>query len=761
MKGNLLKYTVIIVIVLLTVSGIALAANTNQTPVNPSANEIYLHIDSPLVLADDQIKALDPGNLDVAATVVNYRTLVPMRAVSEYFGAEVSYDQANKQAVIIYEGKQYTFSMNQAKYLVKDATGSKTVAMDTQSLILNNRTMLPLRVICEQILGKKVAYYNQVIAISDTKIMLDAEPDLVKQVKSKIGAALKAESLSQLRKFLTADSPIRIMYGTEKSAASDTVTATNEAAQNSLTSDSASDDGGYSNTNVQVAGIDEADIVKTDGQYIYMGSNNVVRIVRADSGEMSDAAIIRYPLNQYVNEIYVDGDRLVVLGSKSDNNPGEVYPMATDMKIAASSLIYPIKSYSFMDVYDISDPEDPVFVKSHEMEGNYQTSRKNGDVVYMITNDYIYNDDDILPMMKDTATGDETTSVKLDDVMIMPAYPASGYIIVSAVDVNDDEAAQVEAIAATGYIYYMNDSALYIAGTDYNGDTAATSIVKMELDGTNMGYAGSGTVSGYLNNQFSMDEKDGYLRVATSTWDEDNSLYVLDDSLNICGSVEGFAEGEQIYSVRYFGDKGYVVTFKTIDPLFVFDLSDPTNPKITGEVTLPGFSDYLHPVGEDQILGIGMDTADLYMKDENGKETVVGIRQTGLKFTLFDVSEMADPEVFSTYVIGTSGTYSEALYNHKAVMVDSDRQNIALDAWVTLDVKGAESKQKAIIMNYGDSKLRLVGTLDSTATTAYGNDIPYGRRLLYIGDTLYYIQDNILASYQYSTLDPIDTFELQ
>jgi uncharacterized secreted protein with C-terminal beta-propeller domain len=181
-----------------------------------------------------------------------------------------------------------------------------------------------------------------------------------------------------------------------------------------------------------------------------------------------------------------------------------------------------------------------------------------------------------------------------------------------------------------------------------------------------VGYAGSGDVPGYLLNQFSMDEYQGNLRVATTVWEKNsNSLFILDPSMNITGSVENLAKGETIYSVRFIKDNGYVVTYRTMDPLFVFDLSDPKKPVLTGELEVPGFSSYLHPIGDDMLLGIGADTYDIYRKDSSGKDVVIGTRQGGIKFSLFDISDKGKPKEISKYVVGDSGTWSEALNNHK------------------------------------------------------------------------------------------------
>jgi uncharacterized secreted protein with C-terminal beta-propeller domain len=361
-------------------------------------------------------------------------------------------------------------------------------------------------------------------------------------------------------------------------------------------------------------------------------------------------------------------------------------------------------------------------------------------------------------MVKDTATGKQAESMDLSDVMIMPGYPSQGFLSVSSIDVTNQDPAEVEAIAAQGFITYMNDSALFLAASDYNGNTTIT---KFRIDGMKVGYAGSGTVDGTLLNQFSMDEYEGNLRVATNTWDVGNGLYVLDDSLNVIGSVTGLAKGESIYSVRFFGDKGYIVTFRNMDPLFVFDLKDPKNPKLTGELKIPGFSNYLHPVGEDLLLGIGAETFEIYQKDAEGNEVVIGNRQGGIKVSLFDVSDMGEPKEISKYVAGYAGSYSEAFYNHKAIMFDSESKIVSFDADITTDIKGSTYKPGALVISYDDNDLELKGILGSEPVSLYGTYTPYGRRVLAIGDYLYYARDGRVSSFVYQTLKPVDSIVLQ
>lgn len=761
MRKNTLLYGALITLFLVSSSIMALAADPagDVTPTESSSAGIFLYTGSPLILSNGEVEMLDAENPDIAATVVESKTLLPLRAIAEYFGAEVTYDQQARQAVIQYEGKQYLFPIGEKKYIAVEGTASKEYTMDSKAQIIDGRTMVPLRVICENILGRTVSYYDRVIAVSDAEINLEANAGLMEEVKLKIGEAVKARTMKELTRILLADSGVR-MYTTEE-AAPDALPATNDSkSQETSAADAGTGSSSFSTTNVQVEGIDEADVVKTDGKYIYIGGNNVVRIVGANNGELTDDTAIRLATEKNVNEIYVADGKLVILGTKWSNNymyrDGQE-GISYDSSMNIMPPYYSQKSYSFVDVYDITDPLKPVYLKGHEMEGSYQSSRKNGEIVYLVTNTYpsggIY-----LPMMKDTTIGNEEFSLTLDDVMIMPRHPSSGYLIISAINVTNDEKTEVEAITAYGATMYMNDSAMYLA---VNNSYDATSIIKFELEGMKVGYAGSGEVDGYLLNQFSMDEYEGNLRVATTTWESENQLNILDKSLNTIGSVTGLAKGESIYSVRFMGDKGYIVTFRNMDPLFVFDLSDPKNPVLTGELTMPGFSNYLHPVGENLILGIGADTYNIYRKDSTGAEVIIGTQQGGIKFSLFDISDMGNPKEVSKYVIGDAGSSSEAFYNHRAIMVDEAAGNVAIDAYLNFDLQTNQSRQAAVIINFNNNKLSLKGTLDSEPSGVYGNDIPYARRIIYIGDELYYVQDGRISSYHYDNLKQIDTLVLQ
>lgn len=740
---------------------------------------IFMHVGSPLILAGEEISFLDKEDFDVAATVYKQRALIPLRAVAEYLGGSVSYSAVNREAVVSYKGCEYVFPIGKGEVLVRQSRKTNRIAMDTKAQLINNRTMVPVRILAEELFSKFVDYKDDVIMISDGPLSISKEKGLLSTVKAKIGYATKAKSEEQLIGLMKNK---EIVYKGELRSGSGSDMATPEAAMdiavesqnlNKSKSEEVNNFGGYddsassdySETNVQVKGIDEADVVKTDGKYLYYAGNNAVRIIKAEGANLTEVSNIKLPNEKYVQEIYLDKDRLILLGNREETFDGayqniDLGGAEPSVDIMRDSKIFyrgSYRSFSYIDIYDVTDPAKPMLLKGHEMEGYYQTSRKSGDNVYLITGTG-WNGGIIRPLMKDTVESEKHRVMDLSDIMVMPQPVEPGYIILSAIDITDNSRTEVEAITAFGSTVYMNETALYFASGNFSD---ITNVTKFSIDGMNVGYAGTGKVKGNVLNQFSMDEYEGNLRIVTTEWNEGNNLFILNNSLNIIGSVTGLAKGETIYSARFMGDKGYVVTFRTMDPLFVFDLSDPTEPKVTGELKIPGFSNYLHPVGEDLILGIGMETRELFERDSKGRETAIGFNQGGLKISLFDVSDMGKPREISNYIIGESGSYSEALYNHKAVMIDSNSQQIAFDSTIVKDREWYRYDQGALVISYRDKDIKQMAFLKAEEHEVYGKYIPNGCRVVYIGDILYYIQNGIVNAYNYSSFEKVGSLVLK
>jgi len=456
----------------------------------------------------------------------------------------------------------------------------------------------------------------------------------------------------------------------------------------------------YSETNVQVKGVDEADIIKTDGEYIYMiNSGKFVVLKGYPVGEAEVLSEVEFFDEQFSPyEIFVEGDRVLVFGSTYIYDP-RVYD-SNEM----DSRIYPYYgSLTSVRIYDVSDKEDVELVRNVEFEGDYATSRKIDEYVYFVINSYpvLYDSNpevytDVVPLYKDSelenlSEVEPTALVTSNEIgYVRPIQSRNFVSVVSISMIDEDEEIEKEVIVGSGQNVYASLDNLYIVeGSWMSGDSV---VLKYSLDKGDIDFKGTGKVSGHILNQFSMDEYEGNFRIATTkrpnfNWGvrpiEDtrnenekvvNNMYVLDEDLEVIGSVEDIAPGESIYSVRFMGERAYMVTFLQVDPLFVIDLSNPTNPKILGKLKIPGYSNYLHPYDEDHVIGIGNEVDAKIDADKIHDENAVYYTAVqGVKLSIFDVSDVENPIEKHKVVIGDRGTTSTAQYDHKSFLFDKNK----------------------------------------------------------------------------------------
>ena len=719
--------------------------------VEARGNDISLHLGSPLILSGSDMIPLDSENPGVVPVIHNDRTLVPLRAISEHFGAEVDFDPVKREASIMFEGVQYLFPIDKNYYDVLGGEEAATrVEFDTETRRIQDRTMVPLRIIAENILEMDVAYDDRVIFIGKGQDELNDE--LVLEVKNKIGQALKVGSREEL---------LALIDSMEEAPMEEAVrepVMENQAPAMDGSAGARDDSKDFSNTNEQVEGINEADIVKTDGTYIYVATRDSVKIYRANDGRpvLTDSmeVMLDKETGEYIEftELYLDEGKLVVLGRKGAmGNWIRPMPEPMPMEDVMVDSIMPFygEEYVYLGVYEIDQEGKMNLVKELELEGGLLSSRKKDEHVYLVVNKYLsyygpYPDKPI-PLFRDSTIGTEYREIPVDSILYHPGRRMSNYLLVAAVDIMDEkESANVEAYLGSGSEVYMSENALYVSGNDYNSFWGTvTNITRFTVDGTRIAYSGGGMVQGSLLNQFSMDEYDGNLRVATTEWRGDslNSVYILDRNMDQIGSIENLAPGESIFSARFMGDIGYVVTFRQVDPLFVLDLSDPENPKVTGELKVPGFSNYLHPISQDILLGIGQDV------DEE-----TGIQQ-GIKLSLFDVSDSGKPREIKNLTLGDTGSYAEVLHNHKALMLKPEEELIAFDA--TLNTYSGKLAREAfnglvVVKASKAGDLQLVAEISNEGI--YGQNV---KRPVYIGDILYYVMDDQIRAFHMDDFEEI------
>lgn len=525
----------------------------------------------------------------------------------------------------------------------------------------------------------------------------------------------------------------------------------------------------FSKTNVQVEGVDEADIVKTDGNFIYYLTNSELTIT--DVNNVKLASKVEFDNKEFSpQEIFLKDNKIVVIGITNRK--------VEKKNIANTEEYYPTnETYTTAKIYNIEDRTNPKLERTIELEGYYLSSRMIGDNVYLISNKNIYaylcnyykatqlDEEEFKPKYVDTATGESIKSINFDCIYYIPEFEDTNYLNIAAFNITNNEPASINSYLGAGNQMYASSTNLYITKTKYNYDDETdinTEIYKFNLKDATCTFSKTGEVPGSVLNQFSMDENNGYFRIATTdstSWDSEsntNNLYVLNENLEIVGKVEGLAPGERIYSVRFMGNRAYMVTFVQTDPLFVIDLSDPTNPTVLGELKIPGYSTYLHPYDENHLIGFGENTK--VVNYGYGDQVVTD----GMKIALFDVTDPNNPTEMYSVNIGGKGTYSELLYNHKALLFSKEKNIIAFPISTTGEDYEVEF-QGAIV--YGLSLEK--GFEEKGKITNLENDIDkyYSRnsvqRIIYINDTLYTLSRNLIKATDINTMEPKGSINLE
>lgn len=522
----------------------------------------------------------------------------------------------------------------------------------------------------------------------------------------------------------------------------------------------------YSETNIQVSGVDEADIIKTDGKYIYIIGNDNLYIVETNDGKTNIVSKLnaqeKIGDKQYhFQEMYLSNNKLIIIKGVSqyyDYGSMDIMPryyLGGNQEVA-------------IGVYDVTDKANPFKINELSQSGSYISSRLINNYLYVTTNHYIYNDiveDDFttyIPQIK----SEKTETIAVDDILILPNPDSKSYLTVTGMDINNsNKFISSKAVLGSSSNIYADLDNLYVSGYSSekinNTYVSKTSLVKFSMNNGVLNIDATGSVNGNILNQFSMDEYNGNFRIVTTSNDytilekeevisEDdtissdiapdinqtkNNLYVLDKDLKIIGKIEGLAKGERIYSVRFDKEIAYFVTFKQVDPLFVVDLSNPNNPNIKSELKIPGFSEYLHVYDEKYLFGLGREA------DKDGKTT-------GMKISMFDIQNKEDVKEKYKLVIGDQYSWSESSYNHKAILVSKDKNIIGFPI-------NNDYVAYRFIDNVGFEKIGEIKFSYDEEYYFYGSV-----RGLYINDYLYASNQFKLISLNLSTLESGDTLDL-
>ena len=467
----------------------------------------------------------------------------------------------------------------------------------------------------------------------------------------------------------------------------------------------------HSGTNVQVEGVDEGDIVKTDGKYIYVLRDEELTILRADGA--NTAVVSRTKIgyynyeekeggeknsryiseSKYPSEMFVGNGRLCVISHFSGYESGY-----TD-----GVWRYDDRDYSCVDLYDVSDPTAPKALASLGQDGYLLGSRMRGDKVYLVTNYWVWNwdEEDPATYVPGLYRDGEMKLLPAESICICPRCSSTEYVVLCEYDLSGGTCTASQSLLGAGDTIYMNDSGIYVMGSDWRDDvtrtyTESVYTVEEHTSGSETGIwrfsltdglklTASGTLPGALDSQFSADEYAGFLRVVTTRndsvyriytdetygfsnyqWDDraqTTGLYVLDGDLKVVGKVDDLAPGERVYSARFDGPIAYFCTFRNVDPLFAVDVSVPTAPRVLSALKISGFSEYLHPWGDGRLFGFGREADE----DTGWSEE--------LKLVMFNTENKADVTVKHTKLVEDCW-YSEALYDHKAFFIDGAKNII-------------------------------------------------------------------------------------
>ncbi|MBQ6053109.1 MAG: beta-propeller domain-containing protein [Clostridia bacterium] len=525
-----------------------------------------------------------------------------------------------------------------------------------------------------------------------------------------------------------------------------------------------------SSTNLVDENVDEGDYVKTDGDYIYIIRDNELITVSAKG---KDTEVLSYYKlfaqgEGSVAEMYIKDGRAIVIAEVtyyekpdfiSDTSFGKpVEDVEGDEMTDSYYYGYygydPYKSYVAVYTIDISDREKPKEESLVLAEGYLLSSRETNGKIYLVANKsfgYYYRGDpvtaaDVLPEVYDTENGFRTVdATSVVRPIFENVYP--NVMTLCVIDYLNGGKTETVTVLGSGSDIYMTADSLYI----FSVMSDSTCVAKYCVSDT-LSYVASVKVPGYTATDFSYNEYNGKFRIATTTYSyndsktwngTENNIYVFNEKLEKIGELTGLAPLERIYSVRFSGDVAYLVTFRQVDPLFVIDMSE-NDPKVMGELKVPGFSTYLHPVGEGLLLGIGKETKDNEWTDYNGNK-YTSTYTDGVKISLFDVSDPFDPQEKDVKnYIGGEYASTEAWDNHRA-FVYSNAKNTGYFAIQSNDGNGF------VCVTVENGKLICKTVYPSSHFSYYSGN----SRICYVDDVLYFYQYNRITVFDRNTLEEI------
>lgn len=555
-------------------------------------------------------------------------------------------------------------------------------------------------------------------------------------------------------------------------------------------------EGDYSKTHNQEDEVLEADVVKTDGERIYYLNNNinensenyeryaVMNIAAVNNGEFTSTYQLDlsvdfdldgdgWVIDTYISDMYLYNDMIAVIGTCSAYRDSYSVGLVDD-EFDYDDYFCDSDETCFVSFYTQDD--EPQLIGTYRQDGSYSDVRIAPDGYMYLVTDYrtesfeaIENCEDIDGYIPKCGVGERSCIAPYDILLPGDTLDNSSvlsYTVIGSIDLTSSgefSSCDTKALAGyTGNLYSSADNLYTAVGWDN------TDITRISIGGGQIVPEASGTVEGYVKDQFSMSEYNGYFRVASTVnkWVDkgnfiteafgidtetehiqDNRVYVLDMDMNIVGSVEGFGENETIKSVSFSGNMGYVVTYEQTDPLFAIDLSEPTSPFITDEFKILGYSAYMQQWDDGLLLGFGADA------DENGIET-------GVKLVMFDNSDPYDLKEVGLYAINRQDDmeyiYSLALNERKGLLIAPEKNLIGVPVVRNIwDNENYIEESKYMFFAYENGEFILRGELSSeNGMDKYGTNV--FERAVYIGGYVYAVSGKRFVAADIETITQTD-----
>ncbi|MBI9012886.1 MAG: beta-propeller domain-containing protein [Clostridiales bacterium] len=519
-----------------------------------------------------------------------------------------------------------------------------------------------------------------------------------------------------------------------------------------------------SETNTQVEGVDEADIVKIDANYIYALRDEKLQVITTGRNNLKVLHTIQ-ETGFYPQQFFITSDKLVLIGNETRT---EILTYEEGNRIMIAPVYKP--DALMIKCYDIKNLENeaPKLIKSFGVEGDYLSARLVEDYVYIVANQYAHYLDPIMPILLEGDAENQISSSEIgyEELSYFPGHVNNNIVYTIGINLNNLtlEGLDVDAYIGGGNILYADKDTLYLTmqtnssmwWRDWN---ESTDIFSFNLYQGTVDFKTKGNVPGYIINQFAMDEYNDHFRIATTRWGSEdvglgnttlNNLYILDQDLNQTGAVENLAPGETIYSTRMIEDKVYMVTYRQVDPFYVIDTSNPIEPEVMGYLKIPGYSSYLHPYDDQTIIGVGMETE------------IIGGRvvNSGVKISLFDVSDFKNPVEKDKIILGNGNSSTDVSYDHKAFLFNKEKNILAIPVRVISDNYVSYSNDAYIFNFTEEGMLNFKGMITHNALAEnvktyydYNDSVT---RIMYIGNDLYTLSNNWLKLNDFESLKLLD-----